>query len=325
MIEPFDPTDGVSPSSVEWYKITALDDRLPAFDPLVMIKTVVIKPSSLSLELIDDVHHYTVITTRGQKLSTKDILVNVIGTMTMLLLRNLFRRYTHAQRQYQEPGTPMQALGYRSKISLTTLDPLPSALSSVLPCPADQQRKQTCSAGRFNMGSFLSARDKGKTFPLLRMYLASESARFDPRKTVWPRVGALALLTTGKRIALFFLGGIAGLFAALQLGFKFWMPVTAIVIFWFVEVFLLVDVLVLGYWGLQDRVFLDLALFGRRAQFCVAPFFLGRIVTIFVWSGRYVNMVLTRHNDSVTILLRGEVEFDYEGWKRQSRLASGVK
>lgn len=91
-----------------------------------------------------------------------------------------------------------------------------------------------------------------------------------------------------------------------------------IILFWLVESALLLDVLVLGNWNLQDRVLLDFTLLGQRAKFYVAPFMLSRIITIVVWSGRFVFVTATRHNDNALILLRGNVEFDLERWKREA-------
>ncbi|GMF28710.1 unnamed protein product [Phytophthora lilii] len=51
----------------------------------------------LTLDFVDEVHHYTLVTARGRTLSTKDVLANVVGTMTMLSLRNLYCRYQHLQ------------------------------------------------------------------------------------------------------------------------------------------------------------------------------------------------------------------------------------
>ncbi|KAL4156292.1 hypothetical protein PRNP1_005323 [Phytophthora ramorum] len=144
----------------------------------------------LSLELVDDVTHYTVTTAQGGEISTKDLLSNVIGTMAMMSLRNLYQRYLHLQRHKNKSEVAMRAPGYRY-------------------------------------------------------------------------------------------------------------------------------VLVLGNWDLQDRVFLDFDLFGHQAQLRVAPFLLSRVFTIMVWSGRYVFIVLTRQDDNALILLRGNVEFDYERWKKQ--------
>ncbi|KAE9314423.1 hypothetical protein PF008_g19491 [Phytophthora fragariae] len=210
----------------------------------------------LSLEFVDGLHHYTVTTARGQTLSTKDILVNVLGTLTMLLLLRRIALSFH----FIFFATQTLATGF-CVIEIFSWEWAPScAVASLL---------------------------------LL----------------VFTILTVDALTPTMKR----------------RLHFKFWMPVVGIILFWMVEVVLLVDALVMGNWDLQDRVFLELIIFGRQAQFRVVSFFLSRILTIFVWSARYVNIALSRQNDNVLILLRGEVEFDYEGWKRQSRLGPGAK
>ncbi|KAE8995692.1 hypothetical protein PF005_g16214 [Phytophthora fragariae] len=370
----------------------------------------------LSLEFVDGLHHYTVTTARGQTLSTKDILVNVLGTLTMLLVQNLYRRFAHARRQYNDPGTLMQALGYRCKIALGTAEP---STPSIAPSRHREQQRRGIHVDTATLVAVLNQRSK---LPPLKMRLTTESVRFDPRRTVWPRIGTLRPLSTWEFAVIYSSGTMGALFAVLplflprnndasgviavlglvmtllfsgifvccyqrqllrrialsfhfiffatqilatgfcvieifswewapscavasllllvftiltvdaltptmkrRLHFKFWMPVVGIILFWMVEVVLLVDALVMGNWDLQDRVFLELIIFGRQAQFRVVSFFLSRILTIFVWSARYVNIALSRQNDNVLILLRGEVEFDYEGWKRQSRLGPGAK
>jgi hypothetical protein len=373
----------------------------------------------LSMEFVDEVHHYTMTTARGLTLSTKDLLVNVRGTMTMLLLRNVYRRLTHTKRQHDKLGTAMQSLGYRSKIALSVAEPRTSVRDSLFPPQASQQRQRSKHDSRLETANLTSTLDKR---PPLQMFLASECARFDPRKTMCPRIGALSCLAAWKLVLLYLCGAAGGLCAVLcvflprgavggdaiagvglvtsgafcsvltcccqrqllkrvvtsfhflffsaqmvstsasimdifgwhwipaagvgsslllaftvltvdaltpsmkrRLQLKFWMPVAFLVLFWLVQVTLLVDVLLLGVWDLHDRVFLDLTLAGHRAQFRVVPFLLSRVATLFVWSGRYVYVALSRQDDNALILLRGEVEFDYEGWKRQLRLASRAK
>ncbi|KAL4156294.1 hypothetical protein PRNP1_005325 [Phytophthora ramorum] len=157
----------------------------------------------LSLDFVDEVEHYSLVTTRDRTISTKDVLANVIGTMAMLSLRNLCRRR--------------------------------------------------------------------------------------------------------------------------RLRFKYWMATSGIGVLWVVHILLLLDVMMFGIWGLRDRVFMNFSFLGRRSTFHVVPFLLSRIVTIFVWSGRYVYVLITRQNDNALILLRGEVEFDYEGWKERLRIDTRKK
>ncbi|GMF26246.1 unnamed protein product [Phytophthora fragariaefolia] len=370
----------------------------------------------LSLEFVDGIHHYSVTSARGQTLSTKDILVNLVGTLTMLLVRNLYRRFSHARRHYNDPEIPMQALGYRCKIALAAAEP---STSSVSP---HRQRLHSRSGSHVDTATLAVALNERPKLSPLQMRLITESTRFDPRKTIWPRIGTLRPFAKWKLATIYLFGTAGALFAVLslfldrndrisgvfavagllmtlifsgifaccyqrqllrrialsfhfvflasqtlasgvcvidilswkwipicgvtslllllftiltvdaltpvmkcRLHFRYWMPVTGITLFVLVQVVLLIDLLVMGNWNLQDRVFLELNIVGRQAKFRVAPFFLSRIVTIFVWSARYINIILTRQSDNVLILLRGEVEFDYEGWKRQSRLGSGVK
>ncbi|KAJ8569233.1 hypothetical protein ON010_g6026 [Phytophthora cinnamomi] len=96
-----------------------------------------------------------------------------------------------------------------------------------------------------------------------------------------------------------------------RLRFNYWMVVGGIALFWLVQVVLLLDVLVLGQLDLKDRVFLDFVVMGTRSQFHVAPFLLSRVVTVLVWSARYVFVALVHHTDNALVLLRGNVEFEY--------------
>ncbi|KAE8970348.1 hypothetical protein PF004_g26562 [Phytophthora fragariae] len=365
----------------------------------------------LAVGLVEDVHHYTFVTARGHTLSTKDILVNTMGTMAMVALRHLYRRYQHTRRQKKKRDTAMQALGYRCKIALSEVDrAVSSANSDIMPHLDIRPRRERTYSSRVDTNVLASKRGK---YPPLQMYLATGMTRFDAQNTIWPNNGVFKPAATWKIVLLYSCGATGGLFAVLalflpnaeiiagsgllmsavfsgtylcccerqllkrvitsfhfmffaaqilstgvcvmdmfywrwapacgvasslllaytiltidaltplmkrHLCYKFWMPVTGILLFWAVEMLLLVDMLQLGIWNLQDRVFLDISIFNHRAQFHVAPFFLGRLVTIFVWSGRYVYVALTRQDDNTLVMLRGEVEFDYESWKKQARL-----
>ncbi|OWZ19761.1 hypothetical protein PHMEG_0005945 [Phytophthora megakarya] len=109
-----------------------------------------------------------------------------------------------------------------------------------------------------------------------------------------------------------------------RLQFTYWMVVGGIVLFWLVHAVLLLDVMVVGYFDLKDRVFLEFVFFGKQLQFYVAPFLLSRVITVLVWSARYVFVALTRHNDNALISLRGTVEFDYENWKKQVNVTGTI-
>ncbi|KAE8905370.1 hypothetical protein PF005_g19394 [Phytophthora fragariae] len=57
-----------------------------------------------------------------------------------------------------------------------------------------------------------------------------------------------------------------------RLRFNYWMVVGGILLFWLVQMVLLLDVLVLGQLDLKDRVFLNFVVLGTQSQFRVAPF-----------------------------------------------------
>ncbi|KAJ8578001.1 hypothetical protein ON010_g1203 [Phytophthora cinnamomi] len=161
----------------------------------------------MSLEFVDEVHHYTVTTARGQTLSTKDILVNAVGTLSMLLVRNLHRRFAHAKREYNDPGTPMQALGYRCKIGLGAAEP---TTASIVP---RRQRLQSRTGSHVDTTTLAAAQNRRLKLPPLQMRLTTESIRLDPRRTVWPRIGSLSPLATWKTVTIYSFGA-TGAFSA---------------------------------------------------------------------------------------------------------------
>ncbi|KAE8970349.1 hypothetical protein PF001_g27123 [Phytophthora fragariae] len=90
--------------------------------------------------------------------------------------------------------------------------------------------------------------------------------------------------------------------------------------FLLIHVLLLLDAFTLGHLGLEDKVILDVKILGRSSKFLVIPDYASRVFTVVVWSGRFVYVVLTRQDDNALILLRGEMEFDYQKWKKQAKL-----
>ncbi|KAF4044712.1 hypothetical protein GN244_ATG02939 [Phytophthora infestans] len=347
------------------------------------------------LDLVDQVHHYAITTACGCTLSTKDILVNVIGTMTMLSLRNLWRRYQLVK--CRKPGTAMKAPGFRSKIALRPVGPLIISLRNNAG-PRDKCQELTIPASR--KAKPLNSR------PPLQMRLSAPADRFETKDTVWPRIGALGPLKTWKTAALYTCGTTGGAFATLslfltgselgaviglvasavfsgvyacccqrqllvrlvtsfhfiflysqifaiglcvvdlldwnwayvcgvgssllltftfltmdaltpimkrRLCFAYWMAIAAVVLFLTVHLVLVLDVLVFGHWDLQDRVFLKFYLLEQRATVYVIPTLLSRVATVIVWAGRFVYVAMTRQDDNALVLLRGDVEFDFEG------------
>ncbi|KAG2946974.1 hypothetical protein PC117_g7180 [Phytophthora cactorum] len=41
---------------------------------------------------------------------------------------------------------------------------------------------------------------------------------------------------------------------------------------------------------------------------------------VLIWSGRFVYVAIMRLDDNALVLLRGDVEFDFDGWKKQTRV-----
>ncbi|EGZ12506.1 hypothetical protein PHYSODRAFT_516299, partial [Phytophthora sojae] len=320
---------------------------------------------TLSLELVDDLHHYTLLTARGRELSTQDVLANVIGNMAMFTLRNLYRRYQNVKYRKNQPEAAMQALGYRHLPMQMHLASEPYAYDS-------------CDTVWPRIGSLAAIASWKLVFLYGSGMVGGSCAAFSmfvPENTFGADVSAVlsvvaSIVCTGvfacscqrqllKRVVTSFhflfltTQMIATAFCVIDIFSRRWIPtcgvvsslllaysvltvdalmpvmkrrlrfqystvVGGIILFWLVESALLLDVLVLGNWNLQDRVLLDFTLLGQRAKFYVAPFMLSRIITIVVWSGRFVFVTATRHNDNALILLRGNVEFDLERWKREA-------
>ncbi|KAL4101491.1 hypothetical protein PRIC1_005243 [Phytophthora ramorum] len=148
----------------------------------------------LSLDLVDEVEHYSLVTTRDRTISTKDVLANVIGTMAMLSLRNLCRRVWYAKYRTSKPGAAIPALGYRCKIAL-------SSVSTTLNCNVLPRRVSKSS----EESNASSTSVKPNKIPPLQMQLraAAESTQFDAEKTVWPRIGALTPISPWKLVVVY--------------------------------------------------------------------------------------------------------------------------
>ncbi|KAE9107213.1 hypothetical protein PF006_g21174 [Phytophthora fragariae] len=366
MIEPFDPVDARKRPQPQdqWFKIVAWDDDLPAFDPLVMVKTVVLSPSS--------VKKFNQLALKFARVTEQSVICAImLRSATFALPAELGRKVAPIAALLHLPGMIVFTAGFRTeyvKIILHTFDfwflhatnTIWAVVFSIVLGDVRALLVVVC-WGNFTNALLQETYLRNTNFImmimvlelvyyiLLLLWLSLEfvdglhhytvtTARGQTLSTKDILVNVLGTLTmllewapscavASLLLLVFTILTVDALTPTMKrrLHFKFWMPVVGIILFWMVEVVLLVDALVMGNWDLQDRVFLELIIFGRQAQFRVVSFFLSRILTIFVWSARYVNIALSRQNDNVLILLRGEVEFDYEGWKRQSRLGPGAK
>ncbi|KAG6966700.1 hypothetical protein JG688_00006653 [Phytophthora aleatoria] len=68
------------------------DSRNIAMSAFVEASLLVLLMGSISLDIMDDLHHSNLIIAGGHTLSTKDVLINVIGTMATLMMRTMYRR-----------------------------------------------------------------------------------------------------------------------------------------------------------------------------------------------------------------------------------------
>ncbi|KAK1931332.1 hypothetical protein P3T76_013088 [Phytophthora citrophthora] len=402
------------------------DSRNIAMSAFAEAFLLVLLMGSISLSVMDDLHHSDLVVAGGHTLSTKDVLVNVIGTMATLMVRTMYRRLRLIKRQKKMKGTATQSLGYRCFIALNPTGPDVSSRNSVVPHPLGPLLF-------FSSKSILSRKntvlDRSRTdsrvssllLPPLQIHLVKDSRRYDPRDTLWSRIGSvkplrwwqvlmlqvsgatgflltipsifvppgdtnnrvveamgtLSLATTTvfsmvnmfccqrvlyKRVVLSFdylflvlqllaahlcladilswrwtsTCGVTASFLWAQwsltidaltpvmrcrLHIKSWMPTSCIMLFIVIQLLVSLDILVWDYSTLRDRVFWNLDFLGRQAQFRVVTFLWSRVVTIFIWYGRLYYILTTRTHENALIILRGNVEFDYQTWRLQANIA----
>ncbi|ETM98816.1 hypothetical protein F441_02150 [Phytophthora nicotianae CJ01A1] len=111
------------------------DSRNIAMSAFVEASLLILLMGSISLNIMDDLHHSNLLIAGGHTLSTKDVLVNVIGTMATLMMRTTYRRVKLIKRQKQMEGTATQSLGYRCFIALNPTGPGATSRNSVVPHP----------------------------------------------------------------------------------------------------------------------------------------------------------------------------------------------
>ncbi|KAL3662341.1 hypothetical protein V7S43_012668 [Phytophthora oleae] len=402
------------------------DSRNIAVSAFAEAFLLVLLMGSISLSVMDDLHHSDLVVAGGHTLSTKDVLINVIGTMATLMVRTMYRRLRLMKRQKKMKGTAIQSLGYRCFIALNPTGPGVSSRNSVVPHPLGPLLF-------FSSKSILSRKntvlDRSRTdsrvssllLPPLQIHLVKDSRQYDPRDTLWSCVGAveplrfwqvlvlqvcgvtgflltipsifippsrvangliesmgtLSLATTAvfftvnmfccqrilyKRVVLSFdylfivlqllaahlcladilswrwtsTCGVTASFLWAQwsltidaltpvmrcrLHIKSWMPTCCIMLFIVIQFLVSLDMLVWDYSSLRDRVFWNLDFLGHRAQFRVVTFLWSRVVTIFIWYGRLYYILITRTHENAFIILRGNVEFDYQTWRLQANIA----
>ncbi|EEY70333.1 uncharacterized protein PITG_05726 [Phytophthora infestans T30-4] len=379
------------------------DSRNIAMSAFVEASLLVLLMGSISLNVMDDLHHSNLIIAGGHTLSTKDVLINVIGTMATLMMRTMYRRVKLIKRQKKMKGTATQSLGYRCFIALNPTGPGATLRNSVVPHPLGPllffHAKSTLSRSKQDR---ISSRhlSSNLVLPPLQIHLVKNPRHYDPRDTLWRCVGSVEPLHVWQALVLQFCGGtgflltipapvaketeVMGLlclsstvvFYAVNLFccqrliaahlcladilsyrwtstcgvaasylwaqwsltidaltpamrhrllIKNWMPTCCIALFIVIQLLASLDILVLDYSHLRDRVFWDLNFLGRKAQFRVVTFLWSRVVTIFVWYGRLLYILVTRTHENALIILRGNVEFDYQTWRLQANIAREVR
>ncbi|RLN71438.1 hypothetical protein BBJ28_00007885 [Nothophytophthora sp. Chile5] len=166
---------------------------------LAMIEALclVLLMTAVSVELLDEVQHYSLVSTRHHELSTKDVLVNIIGTMITLMMRTMYRRFLQFKHQKENPGTAVQSLGYHCRITLAPTASSTTGSNSILPRPIGPLPQTKTKQTEMKATS---------QHPPLQMHLVPDPERFDARNTIWPRFGSLKPLPTLHRIGLYLCG-----------------------------------------------------------------------------------------------------------------------
>ncbi|ETP52923.1 hypothetical protein F442_02136 [Phytophthora nicotianae P10297] len=334
------------------------DSRNIAMSAFVEASLLILLMGSISLNIMDDLHHSNLLIAGGHTLSTKDVLVNVIGTMATLMMRTTYRRVKLIKRQKQMEGTATQSLGYRCFIALNPTGPGATSRNSVIHLVKDSRRYDPRDTLWSCVGSIEPLR-KWQVVVLqvcgVTGFILTIPSIFAPLTTETEVMGVLCLATTSIFYALMAAHlcladilwwrwtstcGVASSYLwakwslsidALtptmrhRLRIKSWMPTCCIVLFIIIQLLVSLDILVWEYSQLRDRVFWNLDFLGRQAQFRVVTFLWSRVVTIFVWYGRLLYILVTRTHENTLIILRGNVEFDYQTWRLQANIAREVR
>ncbi|GMF28713.1 unnamed protein product [Phytophthora lilii] len=136
----------------------------------------------VSMGLVDEMHHYTVIIGRSRALSTKDILANAMGTMTTMSLRYLYGRYQHSRRQKKTRTTFVQALGFKCIIALKSIvDFIASDTHDIMPQLENRQKQERSYSSRVDTNILASVgTNSASKRAHLQMFLSTVVENYNP-------------------------------------------------------------------------------------------------------------------------------------------------
>ncbi|RLN86368.1 hypothetical protein BBJ28_00006964 [Nothophytophthora sp. Chile5] len=293
----------------------------------------------VSLEILDGVRHTDIFAAGGHSLSTKDMLVNVFGTMATLMLRTMYRRLTQVKpppllqihlvkdsRRYDpretvwprigslQPLPIWQVVGMYTCGAMGLLFSIPSIFAS--PSRSGDESSVIAVLGLVASGFFCGVQACCCHRKLLKRVTTSFDYLFLMTQLLTAHLGLCDVFhwrwasSCGVAASLLWTQWTLTADALTpsmkrRLHFKSWMPTCGIVMFLLAQSLLMLSIMVWDYWSIQDRVFWDLQLLGRRTQFRVVPFLFSRLITIFVWYSRLLYILLTRKTGDALILLLG--------------------
>ncbi|GAB9468850.1 hypothetical protein Gpo141_00006152 [Globisporangium polare] len=110
-----------------------------------------------------------------------------------------------------------------------------------------------------------------------------------------------------------------------RLGWRAWFAAPIVLLNVAVKTVLLYGILVQTKWEFQNRRLFDSQIGRHAVQFSVVPFFFSREFTLFVWWIRILHRIHTRKSENELLLLLGNVEYDYQGWRQRQRLSAQLQ
>lgn len=152
-----------------------------------------------SLELISEGHGVTLFSTGKYTVKASDIMMNAMGTIFILLIRVIYRRWVAIPRVLgKENVRTIQSMGYRCRVKLQPKEgPLPSTISSVTPptTPATTRNHR-------------APRRKSVPKKLLSMRFMKVHHSFHSAATVVPSATCYALPMTAVRMKFLYVLGL---------------------------------------------------------------------------------------------------------------------
>lgn len=165
----------------------------------------------VTIDGIDQGHYQHFTTGAAHSLSSKDLLLNTMGTILALMARLAYRKVAMLRRKKRCPAsTWTQSIGYRCRIALQTREELNLSqrplTNSAAPTTSDPATAFIPSPSLKNLADAQSAPSAA---PLLQMRFVQDSRTFDPEHALIPRVTLRTALTLSQ-VRILYDGGILG-------------------------------------------------------------------------------------------------------------------